>query len=443
MNRTTIENPLRLVPLLLAGLLAAWGQAQAQEDCTSAQCHAALLKGKNVHAATDPCSNCHESVAQPHPRAGAKTFKLTAEPPALCATCHEAPGGKSDVHPPVKDGLCTTCHDPHASTEAKLLTAPLKELCETCHSDLAGIKEQHGPFSAGDCTACHAPHESDIKGLLAKPGEELCATCHMDVPDWMKKSEVHPALAAGCTSCHNPHGSAHKKLLAEEGAQLCFQCHDTIAEKVGKGAVVHAAAKDGKACASCHSPHASDTRKLLLQPEKETCLGCHKTVLTADMTLLHGPIAKGMCTACHDPHGAPNAYLLAKEYPAGMYVPYTDTEYALCFSCHNRDLVQYPDTSYATGFRDGDRNLHYLHVNNKQKGRSCTLCHNVHGSAGPKLIAAGVHFGKWNLPIKFVKTETGGGCTPGCHKPYSYDRQSPGRKAEPPKASPKAPGKGR
>jgi predicted CXXCH cytochrome family protein len=435
MRRMTHANPLRPVIFVLIGALAAWGRAPAQESCTTAQCHAALLKGKNVHAATDPCSNCHEPVSTPHPKPGTKTFKLTAEPPALCQTCHEAFGSKSVVHPPVKEGMCTTCHDPHASAEPKLLTAPRKELCETCHSDLAGLKEQHGPFSAGDCNACHEPHESNVPHLLVKPGEELCATCHMDVPDWMKKSEVHPALEGGCTSCHNPHGAAHPKLLAEAGSKLCFQCHDTIAAKVEKAAVVHPPARDGQACVQCHSPHASDIGKLLLKPEKETCLGCHANVVTSDMTVLHGPIAKGQCTACHDPHGASFPHLLAKEFPGAIYVPYADTEYALCFSCHNRDLVQYPDTSYATGFRDGERNLHYVHVHNAQKGRSCVLCHDVHGSASPKLIATSVTFGKWKLPLKFVKTETGGGCTPGCHKAQSYDRESPGRKPAPPKGS--------
>jgi hypothetical protein len=31
----------------------------------------------------------------------------------------------------------------------------------------------------------------------------------------------------------------------------------------------------------------------------------------------------------------------------------------------------------------------------------------------------------WDLPIQFEKTETGGGCKPGCHLPFAYDRESP------------------
>ena len=69
-------------------------------------------------------------------------------------------------------------------------------------------------------------------------------------------------------------------------------------------------------------------------------------------------------------------------------------------------------------------------MNNKTKGRSCRLCHNIHGSSNPRLIAESVPFGKWTLPLRYVKTETGGGCAPGCHKPQYYDRKTPGKKPE-------------
>jgi predicted CXXCH cytochrome family protein len=397
--------------------------AGADETCVSAQCHATILAGKTVHPPADGCDTCHVSTATPHPQKGKKTFKLVSEPPELCSSCHDAFGKKSDVHPPVKDGACTTCHDPHSSNEPKLLTQPQKDLCTACHDDKAGMEHMHGPAAAGECTACHTPHESDIKPLLLKKDNDVCFGCHVDVQELVKKKNVHPALDSGCTSCHNPHGSAHPKLLPEEGAGVCFACHDEIGKKVETSPVVHAAIKSEKGCASCHSPHASDNAKLLLVPEKETCLGCHKTIVTENMKSIHGPIKEGKCTSCHDPHGGPNGKLLVAEFPHDPYVPYTDTAYPLCFSCHKRDLVQYAETSFATGFRDGERNLHFVHVNNKQKGRSCRMCHNIHGGNQPKLIADSVPFGKWNLPLKFVKTETGGSCAPGCHKPKTYDRK--------------------
>jgi predicted CXXCH cytochrome family protein len=249
------------------------------------------------------------------------------------------------------------------------------------------------------------------------------------MPDVLKKKNVHPALAAGCTACHNPHGSAFPKMLAAEGEQVCFQCHSDIADVVAKAAVAHPAVQMG--CPSCHSPHASDEEKLLLHDVKETCTSCHTDVITKNMKVFHGPNNDGNCARCHTPHGGDHEKLLVKEFPTETYVPYTDTAYPLCFSCHKRDLLEYPETSFATNFRDGERNLHYVHVNNKEKGRSCKLCHSWHGSASPKLIADTVPFGQWSLPLRFVKTDTGGGCSPGCHKPQYYDRKTPGKKPEP------------
>ena len=428
---------LSLTPLL-AGLLLA-RPASGEQTCVTPQCHETLLKGKSVHAATQSCDACHEATADSHPEAGKKTFKLTAQPPDLCFACHEAFGKKAHVHPPVKDGACTSCHDPHASQEAKLLTSPEKDLCGACHSDHVELKLPHGPVAAGECTACHTPHESDTKALLVKSGDALCFGCHPDIEAGLKKKVVHAALEGGCTSCHNPHGGANAKLLADPLPGVCFACHDAIADKVQKEPVVHAAVKGAKSCVACHTPHAGDVPKLLLQPEKEVCLACHTTLISKAMTTLHGPIAEGRCTACHDPHGGPNRRLLLKPFPGEPYVAYSATEYALCFSCHNRDLLLYPDTSFATKFRDGERNLHYLHVN-RVKGRSCRMCHAIHGADNPSLIAESVPFGQWTLPVKYVKSADGGSCSPGCHKTLSYDRKSSGKKAEP-SAQPPATGK--
>jgi predicted CXXCH cytochrome family protein len=216
-------------------------------------------------------------------------------------------------------------------------------------------------------------------------------------------------------------------LLAAAGQELCFTCHDAMGEKVTKSAVKHPALAGEKGCMTCHSPHASDQEKLLLRPQKETCLGCHAKIITPAMKVVHKPVEMAGCTACHDPHGSPHPRLLTASFPSEPYAPYTETSYELCFGCHSRELVQYADTSFATGFRDGERNLHFVHVN-RPKGRSCLLCHSPHGAGNPKLIAESVPFGGWQLPIRFVKTETGGGCSPGCHRPQPYDRENPGRK---------------
>lgn len=427
------------LPLLLGGaLLLTPGvldrPARADEGCATAACHGGMMKKANAHPAADSCDSCHESTGGPHPQKGKKTFKLTKSPPDLCTDCHDSPATKKHVHPPVKDGDCTTCHDPHASDQASLLTAPVSELCTTCHGDKTEAPVLHGPVSAGDCTACHDPHQSDVDKLLKVEQPKVCFGCHSDLETTMAKKDVHPAIESGCTTCHDPHGSKNAKLLTEKGADLCFQCHGDIGDTVSHATVAHAPVASDKGCATCHSPHASDNDKLLLASEKDTCTGCHKDVITKQMTTLHGPIKEGHCTACHQPHGAENPHLLAKPFPATAYVGYTDQSYALCFGCHNPDLAKYPDTGFATNFRDGERNLHYVHVHDADKGRSCRMCHDVHGADNERLIAKSVKFGQWDLPIKYIKTENGGGCSPGCHKPYSYDRKNPGHFETPVKA---------
>jgi predicted CXXCH cytochrome family protein len=192
---------------------------------------------------------------------------------------------------------------------------------------------------------------------------------------------------------------------------------------------VHPPIASERGCASCHAPHSSDSPKLLAKTGKDLCLDCHKGFLKKSQTVLHGPIKEGKCQACHDPHGGAAEKLLPKSYSSEFYISYSEKEYELCFSCHKRELLKYPTTSYATQFRDGEKNLHYLHVNRQDKGRNCKACHVIHGGEMPKLLADSVLFGKWNLPLRFVKTETGGSCSPGCHRKYSYDRKTPGKDA--------------
>ncbi len=415
--------------LLFTVFLVSNVKAFADENCVTAKCHATIASAANVHPAVSMgCSSCHEAVSQKHPQKSVKTFKLVQEPPALCATCHTPPfGTKKYVHDPVKNGMCTSCHDPHASAQPKLLLKPANELCLMCHPDKTDFKYVHGPTAAGDCLACHDPHESDNPAHTVKPQPDLCFTCHIDMQKELKKPFVHPALANGCTSCHSPHGSAFKKFFSAEGPALCFQCHPKIEEKVKNSAVVHPPIKSEKACASCHSPHAAEAEKLLPKSGKDLCLTCHTDIIKKEYTVLHGPIRDGKCLPCHDPHASPNDKLLIKPFSMEMYVPYTDKEYELCFSCHNRDMLLYPETSFATGFRNGDKNLHYVHVNRKDKGRSCIICHNIHGGTLPKMIAIKTGFGNWQLPIRFTKTENGGSCAPGCHKPLVYDRKTPAK----------------
>jgi predicted CXXCH cytochrome family protein len=407
--------------------------AAAQDACVTDRCHAGMLKQSYTHPGTESCDTCHQAGPKSHPQKGKKTFSLTQDAPGLCTQCHTAMTTLKFVHTAVTSGSCTDCHNVHAG-EHKLLARQAKDLCATCHPDKTDHKFVHGPAATGDCVSCHRPHDGDNKVLLVKEGQDLCFSCHTDMQEQIRKKVVHQALAGGCTSCHNPHGSAARMFFSAAGSGLCFQCHGEMESRIKSAKSVHPPLQSERGCASCHAPHAADAAKLLSRDGKDLCLDCHKGFLKKSFTVLHGPIKEGKCQACHDPHASTQEKLLPKSYSSDFYISYSEKEYELCFSCHKRELLKYPTTSYATNFRDGDRNLHYLHVNRQDKGRNCKSCHVIHGGEIPKLPADSVTFGKWNLPLRYVKTETGGSCAPGCHKKYSYDRKNPGKETAPAKS---------
>ena len=81
-------------------------------------------------------------------------------------------------------------------------------------------------------------------------------------------------------------------------------------------------------------------------------------------------------------------------------------------------------TGFSQQTEDGLLNLHYLHVNKQDKGRTCRACHEVHASKRPAHIRESVPFGKnnWPLEINFTQHKDGGSCAPGCHKAQEYHR---------------------
>jgi predicted CXXCH cytochrome family protein len=158
----------------------------------------------------------------------------------------------------------------------------------------------------------------------------------------------------------------------------------------------------------------------------ELCFTCHTELANyvSSQTHKHGPVKQGDCNACHNPHGSMNHRILRKDFPKEFYTPYAEEKYAMCFECHNSQIAKEAETKTLTDFRDGSRNLHYVHVNKDVKGRSCRACHQVHASSQEKHIRTSVPFGTidWELPINYEKKNDGGSCQVGCHAQKEYKR---------------------
>jgi predicted CXXCH cytochrome family protein len=395
--------------------------------CTTNSCHPKFVKDKFVHgpaasAGGSTCISCH------NPHGSFNKTEISRAGAEMCYVCHDdkrAQMQQAVQHFPVAQGDCVACHDPHQSPYKFQLKGNADQLCYLCHErNKADKKYVHGPVGAGDCNVCHNPHASPFKFQLSGKGSDVCFSCHEDRKAEFNRKHVHKPAAESCTLCHDPHTGPGKFVLKDEPPKLCYKCHQKV-EKDFKAAVIHKPAATGE-CAKCHTPHASDYPRQLQKPGTDLCYLCHTAQRdqVKNAKHKHGPVVQGDCAACHNPHGAPNPLLMRKYFPREFYNAYSTDKYALCFECHNKDIALSQRTTTLTSFRDGDLNLHFLHVNKPRNGRSCKACHEAHASNQDKHIRIEVPFGSggYSYPILFTKTSSGGTCVVGCHANKTYKR---------------------
>jgi DmsE family decaheme c-type cytochrome len=155
------------------------------------------------------CIDCHS----PH-HAREPEFLLVNKQPQLCYGCHTEV--KQDFSRPfrhrVDQGLvrCTDCHNQHGGFLTKQLraTAAQDQVCFKCHADKAGpFAFEHEPIKTEGCVACHQPHGSTNPRLLKRSQVNLlCLECHTftqdaavpGIPTFHNQSQKYQA----CTMCH-------------------------------------------------------------------------------------------------------------------------------------------------------------------------------------------------------------------------------------------------
>ena len=419
--------------------------------CMSGGCHSELHETRFLHGpvAVGACQTCHSYVD-----AAQHTFEQKRADEALCDFCHIGRAEGKVVHKPVEQGQCLSCHSPHGAENRELLRKPdLVTLCESCHDDVTrNRRHAHGPVATGSCSVCHESHSGDHPKLLVAQGRELCLDCHKQMArEIAKVRHVHEPVKGDCLQCHEAHASNDKMQIKAAPYPLCVSCHDhaDIQKQVANAVYKHSPVTDGRACMNCHTAHGSDLADLMRSRPREACLTCHdkpieavtgtRTVAgvadLADPDLSrHGPIREGSCSGCHEVHGGKISRLLSAEYPDTFYESFAVEKYDLCFDCHSPQLGLLKETSTVTRFRNGSTNLHYIHVNKPRRGRSCRACHSTHASPNPMHVRKSVPFGRWEMPINFVPSKTGGTCTAGCHRALAYDRDKPVKLADAGKA---------
>jgi predicted CXXCH cytochrome family protein len=273
-------------------------------------------------------------------------------------------------------------------------------------------------------------------------------------------SEVHKAVTmndSSCIYCHDAHGSNYNYFTKDKLPDLCLDCHSDIIDDNAKSVhgIITGTEDNKKSCANCHNPHSADIKPLLKKEKKELCLSCHdreyqtkyadgsaRTIPNIKLKIkgpgVH-PIAKNEanCTMCHSPHASLYSAILTKKYPVTPYEKYTPKKdkipnsYELCFTCHEEGMLKPDIAEEDTDFRndvkgaDGKivrENLHWFHVVNAagspepEKGRSCFVCHDPHGSDQKHMIKTAFRLnGTTNVNVSYTATKIGGECANTCH----------------------------
>lgn len=403
-----------------------------EQGCLTSRCHDDIRAAAVRHPATDAgdCDECHL------PDAGHHTYPLLRDSVDTCIACHDTREQAPMRHDAMTDDACLACHNPHAGPTHHLLRkGTVRDTCAQCHPRSEGVI-QHEPYAGDRCELCHDSHGADGPGLLrASSIAENCRQCHpAEVHSDESARHSHAKVQGACLGCHEPHAAPARALLRAPSAESCLGCHEEVLNQITSATVSHDAVLKGEQCVRCHDPHGTDRIGMLRAEQADVCLSCHGKQLTAadgrSIPAMSNPSPGARahevaghqdCAGCHSIHGANHARLLrevSEQVPLG---PYDARNYALCFSCHDSRLANF---SSATQFRDGDRNLHELHLQRGDKSRGCSACHSVHAVGQPRLIAATVNFegSGWEMPIGFELTADGGRCGAGCHAPQQYSR---------------------
>jgi DmsE family decaheme c-type cytochrome len=190
-------------------------------------------------AAVHACETCH-GPGKAHVDGGGDPTKIItfanmapAKIDEVCTRCHDR-GAHADWDGSVHDRhnlSCTTCHSVHdfKSPAGQLKTAAIVDTCRECHKREFQKTRQisHMPLLENKmtCTSCHNPHGSTNVRLLRAGNSlaEACTSCHAAQRGpflW-----EHAPTRERCTTCHDPHGSPNDRMLVAKLPMLCQRCH--------------------------------------------------------------------------------------------------------------------------------------------------------------------------------------------------------------------------
>lgn len=173
------------------------------------------------------CGSCHR-VHTP-----GQIHRLLAKPERqVCYDCHLDVAARFSLpfNHPVNEGAmeCSDCHNPHGAPVATWSAGQSPRMvdhslgndvpCVKCHTDKRGpFVFEHAPVRVEGCAQCHNPHGSTNPRLLARPAVfTMCLECHNSVMGFGTRGD---GIASPGTFFHN---------IADPQFQNCVTCHSRI-----------------------------------------------------------------------------------------------------------------------------------------------------------------------------------------------------------------------
>lgn len=113
----------------------------------------------------------------------------------------------------------------------------------------------------------------------------------------------HPKVVTEeCKACHE---AEQPPAPGSDVGRMCYACHTPFTARSS----VHTPVAQGL-CSACHDPHGSKHPSLLRWKPEASCTQCHNRPITK----AHEKLADdALCTECHDPHGTNRASHLKRK----------------------------------------------------------------------------------------------------------------------------------
>jgi len=417
-------------------------------------------------------SNLGTDLADDHPVSFPYTSSLVSqngelrEPAALPAAIHLENGYMMQ---------CTACHDPHKSPYGDFLVIDNRNagLCRACHMQRGWNSSSHATAAAvavDGCNNCHNAHNSAVKERLLNfvAEEDNCFSCHDgsvssdNVEADFNKFYNHPVTAT--TGVHEP----REYPLNSDWHVECVDCHDphranawsaaapTVSGAMAgvkgvnrSGVVIDEVSYEYEVCFRCHADNSfSDTvvvsRKIEevnerlrfdpINPSYHPVVAIGKNPQVPSLRPQYNPGSRIYCKDCHNSdngsrsggsgadgvHGSIYPHILLARYENDNYpASYSESNYALCFRCHDPVILLDKNQSSFPSHRS--------HVVGHRI--PCFLCHDPHGVPliGGATTTANAHLINFNTDYFTGSYDSvNKSCNVSCHHgPHDYRSVGP------------------